>query len=209
MEEFLISKKELLELTGISYGQLYRWKRKQLIPEEWFIRKSVFTGQETFFPKERILGRIHNILNLKEGFSLDELADKLTDQASLNQLAFTAAQLIERNIVSNLCLERFGNIKDKTKMYDFEQIVHLFTVDRLLSGGELNLDEADQLFHTLAEQTPYFGGKGWELFFIRKMGVSFFLLSAAPAEILLDRGARLVVRMNLADIAEQLNGKLN
>lgn len=51
MEEDLISKKDLLELTGISYGQLYRWKRKQLIPEEWFIRKSTFTGQETFFRK--------------------------------------------------------------------------------------------------------------------------------------------------------------
>ncbi|MFD2879095.1 DUF4004 family protein [Paenibacillus rhizoplanae] len=49
MEEDLISKKELLDETGISYGQLYRWKRKQLIPEEWFIRKSTFTGQETFF----------------------------------------------------------------------------------------------------------------------------------------------------------------
>lgn len=55
MEEDLISKKELLELTGISYGQLYRWKRKQLIPEEWFIRKSVFTGQETFFQRNGFL----------------------------------------------------------------------------------------------------------------------------------------------------------
>ncbi|WP_342561718.1 YhbD family protein [Paenibacillus sp. FSL R7-0345] len=209
MEEELISKKELLELTGISYGQLYRWKRKQLIPEEWFIRKSVFTGQETFFPKERILGRIHNIINLKDGFSLDELADKLTDTALVNGLAFTADQIIERNIVSRVCLERFGDIMDKTKTYDFGQVVQLFTLDRLLSGGELNLDEADQLFHTLAEQTPRFGAKGWELFFIRKMGVSFFLLSAAPAEILFDKGARLVVRISLTDIMEQLNGKLN
>ncbi len=50
MDERLISKKELLEHAGISYGQLYRWKRKNLIPEDWFIRKSTFTGQETFFP---------------------------------------------------------------------------------------------------------------------------------------------------------------
>jgi predicted DNA-binding transcriptional regulator AlpA len=32
-EEELISKKEVLELTGISYGQFYRWKREGLIPE--------------------------------------------------------------------------------------------------------------------------------------------------------------------------------
>ncbi|MFZ7625597.1 DUF4004 family protein, partial [Bacillus cereus] len=50
MSTDLISKKDLLELTGISYGQLYRWKRKNLIPEDWFVRKSTFTGQETFFP---------------------------------------------------------------------------------------------------------------------------------------------------------------
>lgn len=49
----LISKKELLEETGISYGQLYRWKRKNLIPEEWFIRKSTYTGQETFFSSRK------------------------------------------------------------------------------------------------------------------------------------------------------------
>lgn len=30
MEENLISKKELLKLTDISYGQLYRWKRKKI-----------------------------------------------------------------------------------------------------------------------------------------------------------------------------------
>ena len=50
----LISKKELLQQTGISYGQLYRWKREKLIPEEWFIKQSSYTGQETFFPREQI-----------------------------------------------------------------------------------------------------------------------------------------------------------
>ena len=36
----LISKKDLLAVMGISYGQLYRWKRQRLIPEEWFIKQS-------------------------------------------------------------------------------------------------------------------------------------------------------------------------
>ncbi|MGN1095542.1 MAG: DUF4004 family protein, partial [Eubacteriales bacterium] len=34
--EILISKKSLLEKYSVSYGALYRWKRKGLIPEEWF-----------------------------------------------------------------------------------------------------------------------------------------------------------------------------
>ena len=33
MDEELISKKELLETFGISYGALYRWKRMGLIPK--------------------------------------------------------------------------------------------------------------------------------------------------------------------------------
>ena len=40
MGEELISKKELLDRFGISYGALYRWKRKGLIPEDWFIKKA-------------------------------------------------------------------------------------------------------------------------------------------------------------------------
>lgn len=68
-----ISKKELLAETGISYGQLYRWKRERLIPEEWFIKRSSFTGQETFFPRERILERVRAILEQKDTRSLVEI----------------------------------------------------------------------------------------------------------------------------------------
>jgi hypothetical protein len=70
----LISKKELLASTGISYGQLYRWKREGLLPEEWFIKQSSFTGQETFFPRDQIVSRVKAILELKDDHSLEELS---------------------------------------------------------------------------------------------------------------------------------------
>ena len=70
----LISKKDLLARYGISYGSLYRWKRKGLIPDEWFIRKATVTGQETFFPEELICERMELILSTKEDTLLDELA---------------------------------------------------------------------------------------------------------------------------------------
>ncbi|WP_438490963.1 YhbD family protein [Paenibacillus sp. IHBB 3054] len=210
MEEDLISKKDLLELTGISYGQLYRWKRKQLIPEEWFIRKSTFTGQETFFPKDRILGRIHNIIHMKDDLSLDELADRLGDTSTLYKLSLTAKQLLERNIVSKLTLDRFGGLDGGgVQEYAFEQIVHLFAVDLLLSKGEVNLEEADRLFYTLTVNTQRFEGKSWELFFVRKMGVSMFLLAASPADLVFDEGVRLVSRLAFTDLLEQLKGKVN
>ena len=57
MDQELISKKELLETFGISYGALYRWKRMGLIPEAWFLRRSTSTGQETFFRRDQICQR--------------------------------------------------------------------------------------------------------------------------------------------------------
>ena len=75
MDSLYISKKVLLEQFGISYGALYRWKRMGLIPEDWFIRKSTPTGQETYFRREQILPRMEQIR--ARGASLEELAAEL------------------------------------------------------------------------------------------------------------------------------------
>ena len=83
-DENLVSKKNLLEKYSISYGALYRWKRKGLIPEEWFIKKSTSTGQETFFPKDLIFERVEMILSKKEDILLDELAEKISGEEESN-----------------------------------------------------------------------------------------------------------------------------
>ena len=75
--EDLISKKEVLEQYGISYGALYRWKRMGLIPEAWFIRKSTTTGQETLVRRDQICPRLELILSRRDGTSLEKLAGEL------------------------------------------------------------------------------------------------------------------------------------
>jgi len=88
-DEHLISKKDVLEKMGISYGQLYRWKRKGLIPEIWFIRRSTFTGQETFFPEDKIVERIGRIKDMKGEHALDDLADVISEHVNVKlQVAF-------------------------------------------------------------------------------------------------------------------------
>ncbi len=82
----LISKKELLLRYNISYGALYRWKRKGLIPDDWFIKKSTSTGQETFFPEKLVCERIEMILGMKEEIQLDELARRLSGEDKKNEL---------------------------------------------------------------------------------------------------------------------------
>ena len=65
MDEDLISKKELLERYGISYGALYRWKRMGLIPESWFLRRSTPSGQETYFHTKQICLRVERMLEAR------------------------------------------------------------------------------------------------------------------------------------------------
>ncbi|MDI4647511.1 YhbD family protein [Cohnella hashimotonis] len=209
MERELISKKDLLELMGISYGQLYRWKRKQLIPEEWFIRKSTFTGQETFFPKDMILARIDRIMNMKEDLSLDELADKLSPFQS--ELSLSKRELIERNIVSELSISRLSTPaqSNEQEAYSFAQLLYLYVTDQLLSAGEISLVESDLLMETLRSHFPRYEGKPCELLFMRKMGVTMFALVAAPPTLYFDAGVKVVARLQLAEIAEQLRSKLN
>lgn len=209
MERELISKKDLLELMGISYGQLYRWKRKQLIPEEWFIRKSTFTGQETFFPKDMILARIDRIMNMKEDLSLDELAGKLSPYQT--DLSLSKRELMERNIVSEVSINRHSTPAQLNgqETYAFELLLYLFATDQLLSGGEISLIESDLLMETLRNHFPSYEGKPCELLFMRKMGVSMFALAAAPSALHFDAGVKIVARLQLAELAEQLRSKLN
>jgi DNA-binding transcriptional MerR regulator len=92
-----ISKKDLLVETGISYGQLYRWKREGLIPEEWFIRRSAYTGQETYFPREQMLARIQAILGMKDSHSLEQIRETLN---AGGQLRFSSEVLMAMTAIS-------------------------------------------------------------------------------------------------------------
>lgn len=207
MERELISKKDLLELTGISYGQLYRWKRKQLIPEEWFIRKSTFTGQETFFPKELMLSRIEKIIHMKDDLSLDELADKLSPL--LYDIHLRKDELMRRNIVSKVVLERFGSRFVEDGAFSFGSLLFLFTADKLLQNGEMSLEEAGMLLQTLGEHFSKLQGKPCDLFFIRKMGVAAFALLAMPGELYFESGVKIVARLSMTACIEELKNKLS
>ena len=116
-EENLISKKQLLEKYSISYGALYRWKRKGLIPEDWFIKKSTTTGQETFFPKDLITERVEMIIAKKEDVLLDELAEKISGEEENNakiviDTVFGEKTFFLRDIRNIKLVDKNGNIRD-------------------------------------------------------------------------------------------------
>lgn len=206
MEEELISKKELLELTNISYGQLYRWKRKGLIPEEWFIKKSSYTGQETYFPKLKVLSRIEKIKNMKEDVSLDDLADVFTP--TISKLSFQQEEILSQGIAVPEVLKLYVDVTGETGKLAFSDILSLSLLNRLIVAGELGLEEGRLLLEVLKEASVKMGLESGEVYLIRKLGVfSCFVVSPA-GEICFDKGVKLVNRVNMAALIEELKLKL-
>ncbi|AZS17562.1 YhbD family protein [Paenibacillus lutimineralis] len=210
MSEDLISKKELLDLTGISYGQLYRWKRKNLIPEQWFIRKSSFTGQETFFPRDKIIRRIDKILNMKDDLSLDALADVFSP--NLADIQLTAGEIMEQNIVTSAALNLYIEMVDPAAqhiIFEFDKLLSIYVLDRWLQSGDIALDEGRLLIQALNEHLPRMAGMECGIVLIRKMGVSAFLLIPNDQEIYMDPGVKRVAHLSLAQCTEELKLLVN
>ena len=208
MDPDLISKKELLAEAGISYGQLYRWKRKGLIPEDWFVRKSTFTGQETFFPREKVLARIEKIKLMKdEDASLDEIADAVAPK--LGEVSLTLSELRERGLVSAEAADLFaesGSHGDAPLA--FGEIVSISALDSLLKTGDVSVEEGRVVLNALQENYPQFEGRSADLLFVRRMGLSTALLVTGDAEVRFDRAARVIARLNLSECAESLRARI-
>ncbi len=140
----LISKKDLLAVTGISYGQLYRWKRQQLIPDEWFLKQSSYTGQETFFPREQILSRVQSILDLKDQYSMEELAKILSPESA--DASFPLAKLEEISELAPLLPllpEIFGR-----DCCEFIEIVCLLAISEAAKLSGLSEEQAQSLLRS-------------------------------------------------------------
>jgi hypothetical protein len=206
MNEQLISKKDLLEEAGISYGQLYRWKRKDLIPEDWFIRKSTFTGQETFFPKEKILERINKIQTMKENLSLDELADMFSPTSTDLQLDKDA--LVNRNIVSSSVVEFYLENEKGGMHFDSSRMLEVYVLEKLLQSGNINLEEAKMLLRVLLDNRAVIKQKNVELVITRKLGVSSCLLLINAEGFHFESGTKLVVQLSLNACMEEIKSKL-
>ncbi|EGT3617034.1 DUF4004 family protein [Clostridium sp. LIBA-8841] len=201
MHEELISKKDLLALMGISYGQLYRWKRKNLIPEEWFIKKSVSTGQETFFPKEKIIERVNTIIELKDDASLDELAEKFSNE--IKNIYLRREYIVERNIVSETILNMFDAFAGREENYNEVTLFTLLIYKDLILSGLINGDEAKNIVLALKRE---YGRIEDEMTLIikRKLGVCFYYLVNEGKEINLDEIAVVIQKINLDRVKDMV-----
>ncbi|WP_459502990.1 YhbD family protein [Bacillus sp. C1] len=206
MSTDLISKKDLLELTSISYGQLYRWKRKNLIPEDWFVRKSTFTGQETFFPKEKILERIDKIQTMKEDLSLDELANMFSP--SVTEICLTKDDVIRKEIASEAVIQFFIEQTNKLADFQFTDILYVYILEELLQSGEISLEEGKMILQVLQDNYENIKYKNCDVVVIRKLGISTCFLVSNVEDLLFEKGTKIVVRVAVMNYTEALKTKL-
>jgi DNA-binding transcriptional MerR regulator len=207
VENELISKKDLLELTGISYGQLYRWKRKNLIPEDWFIKKSTFTGQETFFEKDKILARIDKIKNMKDDdFSLDDMAEVFSPL--LAEVLLSKKELIQKEIVSEMTLEIYTNYHQGIETFSFDKILNIAILEKFLQTGSVGMEEGKIILQNLEDDYKNFNGKDCDMVFLRKFGIAICFLISVPNEIYLEKTSKLVSKINITSIIQELKSKI-
>ena len=132
--ENLISKKELLERYHISYGALYRWKRKGLIPDEWFLKKATATGQETFFPEKLVCERIERIQSMKEDVLLDELAKQFSGEEKKNEFLILQTEFGEKSF--RMCDVKSIALTDKNgKTTDITDLIQKILEN--IDGGKI------------------------------------------------------------------------
>lgn len=206
MENDLISKKEILELADISYGQLYRWKRKNLIPEEWFIRKSTFTGQETFFPRDKILERIVKIKNMKDNVSLDDMADMFSPL--LKDVLLSRQELLRKKIVTEEIFPIYDEISEPIEVFTFDKILFIAILAKFLESGGIGIPEGKLILRNLEEDYGNFKDRSCEIFFFRKIGMATCFLTAIPNDIYIESSVKYIVRVKIPELIEELKIKI-
>ena len=202
-----ISKKDLLREADISYGQLYRWKRMGLIPEEWFVRKSTFTGTETFFPRERVLARIAKITSMKgEDLSLEQIADVVAPP--LTSVALEPADVLDRRIASTSTIGLYATVRPTEGTYALGDILTLHVLDGLLREGIVTADEGRALVGTMASGLVGESEGEFEALLVRKAGLSLWLIAPRGCAPRLEEEARVVARIDLGARLEELKSLL-
>lgn len=206
----LISKKELLAETGISYGQLYRWKREHLIPEEWFIKQSSFTGQETFFPKEQMLERIRAIQELKDKYSLEELAKLLSPEIGESGFRMKDLEFLEE--IDHELLGIFHSILGK-EVVSYMEVLAMVVLTRISSELPISKSQTGDMLLNMKSHLEKMKSTGYIFAVFHKDSEYYSLIYQEQTSFFIDERYEIVKQVRLNDISNDLKikyrGKFN
>lgn len=186
--ENMISKKDLLLEMNISYGQLYRWKREGLIPDDWFIKQSVSTGQETFFKREDIIQRIETILELKDKYQLDELQHFLNP--NIKDRKFRLKEVLAIDVIDPYITKKYCKNKEDLTIFDLI-IIYIFSEnqDVISYDDYISLDFSD-----ISDMNS--------VFYILQMDQFYILVTSHP--LVLDAKIKIYKRIRFEDISSMI-----
>ncbi len=199
-----ISKKDLLKETGISYGQLYRWKREGIIPEEWFIKQSAFTGQETVFPKTQILNRIKAIQELKDKYTLEELAKILSPEIADRYFTTDGLEIIEE-IQKNL-IPAFVQGFDKNS-FTFIEVIIMIALSELKTNTDISLGQITTMVEGLKDYLPQIKSTGFIFIVFDRNNDYYATLYEEQAKVFIDSRLKIIREIHLNDISNKLKLK--
>ncbi|AVD37333.1 YhbD family protein [Clostridioides difficile] len=206
MEE-LISKKDLLSKTNISYGQLYRWKRKNIIPEEWFIKKSAFTGQETFFPRDKILERIELILSMKEETSLDDIANMFMKK-DINK-EFDIDFILSKEVICNYTKEIFQNLYKKEQSIGKKELLILSIIEKFLVKSTITFEELKLIVNIIEENFTSIYNENGKIYLFRKFGVPFVVGCLDYKKVKFEKDVVKIIEIDLTKEINDISIKLS
>ena len=199
-----ISKKDLLKTTGISYGQLYRWKREGLIPEEWFGKRASPTGQETYFPQEKILKRIHAIQQLKDSYSLEELARILTPEVS-NRL-FCEEDLEHFDELDIDVAADFMDAMSKDS-FVFLEVLVMIALSQAMVDSAITEEERTHAVSFLSKRMSELHSADYVLELLQAQGHLYVLLKKEGSEVYLDDGLVAIRSIHLNELSNAIKLK--
>jgi DNA-binding transcriptional MerR regulator len=200
----LISKKELLNETGISYGQLYRWKREGLIPEDWFIKQPSFTGQETFFPKSKILNRIKAIQELKDNYSLEELAKILSPEVSERNFTGDDLNIIEE--IQKGLIPAFIKGFDKNN-FTYLEVLIMIALSEFKKNNSISIQQITEIIEGIKGYLGSIKSTGFIFVLFDKDKDYYATIYGEQEQVFLDSRLRVVNKIHLDDISNPFKFK--
>lgn len=177
-----------------------------LIPESWFIHKSTHTGQETFFPKARMLNRVERIQELKKELTSEQMKEIFSPNVKSFQIPFE--DFVSLHLVTKLAVTAYTSVFPNKKELKFDDVFSIYVVDHLMRLSGIYLEDAKQVIRMLDRYLSTRKSKDFQLILMRKMGIPFTVLVKGEEEILLEDNTEIVAMANLSEFEEALKDQL-
>ena len=205
MDEW-ISKRDLLTECGISYGQLYRWKREGLIPESWFVKRSTPTGQETYLPRKQSVERVKLILGSRGRCSQTALQRSLFPP----ERTYKSTDLIRLQGVTRPLIQ--VSVLTGAKEFTYLQALCAMIAADILAACEMPDEQLRSLLKNLlgwAEESRAFTGSSGQIVIFRHPHGASAMWLENTGFVRAPIGCSIPYALNLAEIPERFNTKLH